>query len=52
MRSGSALAGWRQVTDLPAHDFIERQDVIRGGEAGSKDWSRPGAWKLIEDLLR
>lgn len=49
---GDAVAEKYQVTGVPTHYFIDRRGVIRTREAGSKDWSKPETWTLIEELLR
>lgn len=41
-----------RVTGIPTHYFIDRKGIIRSREVGSKDWSRPGTWRAIEELLR
>jgi peroxiredoxin len=41
-----------RASKIPTHVLIDRSGVIRAREVGSKDWSRPEAWKAIEALLR
>jgi peroxiredoxin len=41
-----------RASKIPTHVLIDRHGVIRAREVGSKDWSRPEAWKAIEALLR
>jgi peroxiredoxin len=41
-----------RVTGIPTHYFIDKTGVIRAREVGSKDWSKPETWKVIEGLLR
>lgn len=41
-----------RASKIPTHVLIDRNGVIRAREVGSKDWSRPEAWKAVEALLR
>jgi peroxiredoxin len=48
----SMVAHEYRVTAIPTHYFIDRTGVIRSREVAARDWSKPGAWTAIEELLR
>ena len=47
----STVAYNYRVLGIPTHYFIDKTGVIRSRDVGSKDWSRPETWKVIEELL-
>jgi peroxiredoxin len=41
-----------RVAGIPTHYLIDRGGVIRVRAVGGQDWSRPEAWRQIEELIR
>jgi len=41
-----------RVRGIPTHYLLDRQGVIRVRAVGGQDWSRPEAWRQIEELIR